>query len=230
MIKLKKDLEYLLSLKRTDVSLGAIYRNSFYNYLFNLNLSVKLFDNKNTLESKNDSYNLKTGIIKQYSFDRDFEAIIGGRFSFYLNRLGNEFEYKNLKIKGGFIHKNYSGFVNFTTTKNNTLDKINTKLYITKFNKYYENAKFFTEAVYKKKMEFNEPDFNMSIGINYDLNEDCKFKIKLENTKKLDFYIANKITDRILIGVNWNISLRENNSMEIDNMFNCKSGIMIQFE
>jgi hypothetical protein len=230
MIKIKKDLEYLLSYKNTDLILGAIYRNTYNNFLFNLNLSLKLYDNKNTLESKNDKYKLKTGVIKQYSFDRDFEAILGGRFSFSLNKLGNEFEYNNLKVKGGLINKNYSSFINFTTTKNFTLDNINTKLYITKFNKYYENAKFFMEANYKKKMEFNENDFNMSIGINYDLNEDSNYKIKLENMKSLDFYFKNKITDNILIGINWNIFLKEINSMEVDDMFKCKAGFSIHFE
>ena len=209
-----------------DAELGAIYRNTYYNSLLNLNFSKKFDGNENTLESSNNLFKLKSGFIKQHSFNRDLEAIIGGRFSFQVNGLAKDFEFNNLKLKGGLIHKNLTTFMNFTTTKNFSLDKINLKLLFTN----YENIKLFMESDYRKKIEFNEPEFKYAFGIQYDLSEKSNFKLKWENTFNFDACLSSKINESLTIKVNGNISSRKNDSREVDRMFKCKTGISIIFE
>lgn len=205
--------------------IGTMYRNIQYNYLLNLNFKLNFEGTENTLESRNNILKLKTGFIKQYSFNRDLEVIVGGRLNFSLNR--TEFEYNNLKMKCGFIHKNFSTFADFTTSKNLSLDKINANFHLNNF--IWEHVKLFGQADYRKNRELNEPKFNVAIGNQIELNEETILKVKFSNMKSFDVSLTNKIRDNLKVTVNWNALLRENDSREVDKSLKCKSGILIQF-
>lgn len=225
-------MEYLFSLKNLNGQIGFIYRNTKYNYLLHTNFSKKS-EGKSTdfyQINLNQIFRLKFGFIKQCSFNRDFEGFLAGRVSFFLNN-GKELEYNNNLFKLGLLHKNFSSFVLMQNSKL-AIEKIYANFYLNKFNFYFENAKLFGEAEYKKNNDYNESDFKVSIGSQIEINEDSLIKLKLSNFNMLDMSLSNKINNWMKVVINFQAKLKENDNgnRNYERMMKCKTGVEFVFE